>query len=916
MVYHINQLLKEFKFLLNPKLIVLVLLILVLLVNIPVVNATSVPNCINITGYSRDAGRNVISIHSDGSCCTESVPCTPTDIVDTLGVANSYYSKIQDANLIQFRNPVIIGNGYIEDSGNTVYFEALGWLLQLGDQSSAGYDDGYIMIESEANVSFGNITEDGNPLSGTTFHSYTPDQSPLCQSAAICVEDDSTVNFYDSAFIRFDSYQAAGYQRNNIVASPGAIMDINRLSYSASGSWARDCSTNLPILYVSEDTTMNDYAFYNARYGIEYNGEPDSVFTNLYIHDACSGIRICTYNGSVRGYQAEANVYDIRLGGHNIHLIDSTIDPDATQWDACGGSDTSYGNRFLKQQSSYNIVIKDTSDQGIGDLNITSLDLRGDEEFDVYTYSNGSIDEQILLYRYVHPDSTGIENCQSLYGAGGSSSNCIKYIYTPHTFYLKKYGYKFVKSVVGMTNAANLGQLIEINPYVSKSESAAKTQTGITYTEPTKVEWDDNETETVSSQTITLNNYPIVQSEFFGLYNTSSQKSTFLNGSKIPVSDYVIYWENGTVWFSSSNYNTIGVRAVYYYGGSIQITENHSMQDIYEYMQANRSDVLTTDTGEIYTCYVDIILGNDTSFAGINETSIKTLNFEDGFGFTADEAHGFTRNIESNTWDFYWRGGTENGTFYRKYDYDLEVTDTGGTGLSGVNFTLKNKFGQDVIVNYTNGTGNYGPELLTYATYINTTGSTATTQGPFTLYLKKYTYIFTKSLRAISTKTSDEFQLQDNPFVTLSETAAKALTSINFTEPYMVNFGDEFHTTFLDSGYTVRLDNYPVVQSEFIAVFSDDGSTNTSLGRVTGVPATGQYNISWAEGWDRGPNSPSMDREPPHPDTKSGIVIMPRSVRSLSASPVTATGRPSLFSRRYRMARSVPPCQLPQEYSG
>ena len=140
-------------------------------------------------------------------------------------------------------------------------------------------------------------------------------------------------------------------------------------------------------MYVFDNTEINDYVYYQGRYGIEYRGDPTSVFTNLKISRANAGIRICTYNGTIRGFEGIDNIYDVRLGEHNIHLIDSIIDPNSFDWDDCGTGSTADWMRFVMQQSSYNVDVKDTSNQPIQDVNITALDARGDEVFDEYTYS-------------------------------------------------------------------------------------------------------------------------------------------------------------------------------------------------------------------------------------------------------------------------------------------------------------------------------------------------------------------------------------------------------------------------------------------------------------------------------------------------------------------------------------------------
>ena len=57
----------------------------------------------------------------------------------------------------------------------------------------------------------------------------------------------------------------------------------------------------------------------------------------------------------------------------------------------------------------------------------------------------------------------------------------------------------------------------------------------------------------------------------------------------VPKGDYVIYYDNGTVSFVDG-YETTEVRPVYFSGGNITISENRSLSNIYDYMQAIQSN--------------------------------------------------------------------------------------------------------------------------------------------------------------------------------------------------------------------------------------------------------------------------------------------------------------------------------------
>ncbi|MFH0868551.1 MAG: MG2 domain-containing protein, partial [Candidatus Woesearchaeota archaeon] len=85
---------------------------------------------------------------------------------------------------------------------------------------------------------------------------------------------------------------------------------------------------------------------------------------------------------------------------------------------------------------------------------------------------------------------------------------------------------------------------------------------------------------------------------------------------------------------------------VYSYGGNITIVTGTaaanciSMQDLYDFMQANLSDVLTTVDGTAYTMYVNLIIGN-ASKGGCIVDSSASITFEDGYTYKFSTLGGY-----------------------------------------------------------------------------------------------------------------------------------------------------------------------------------------------------------------------------------------------------------------------------------
>src|SRR3989344_2206339 len=366
----------------------------------------------------------------------------------------------------------------------------------------------------------------------------------------------------------------------------------------------------------------------------------------------------------------------------------------------------------------------------------------------------------------------------------------------------------------------------------------AGNSTGIVFTPPTNVSF-GQEILTGCELNCTLAESPVTQSEYLVVYgwdgSNKEVKLTRVTDGPNANGEYNVTFATGRLDFfnNQSGYTVI---PVYSYGGQILINETRTLSEIYDFVQANLSGVFTTATGTTYDSFVDMVLGDDASPGVINETASRTVNFKEGFGWSAGSANGTAINVESDTWQFTWK--PDNGTFFRQYTYDLKVTDTGGTAIGNVSVGMVDLHGAPVFDANTLGTGSIPTQTYTYGTYKFTDGNAITLVGPFTQKVKFYAKNFVEFFKALTTKTSEETQLAANSFTTLANaTAASNQSGINYTVPLKVTYASGETEEVATDGLV--LDNTPITQSEFFNLY------NNSDGKKI---ASTEYTVDYATG--------------------------------------------------------------------
>ncbi|MCK4497055.1 MAG: hypothetical protein KAU24_02605, partial [Candidatus Aenigmarchaeota archaeon] len=787
---------------------------------------------------------------NNGTCCdTRSTACNFVDYDDSIP---------SSLKLIKVDNYIYnIPRTRIGDDVNTTWFETHNELIRL---------DFWFEVRERGHLISGAFVE-GGPQQGSvwnTYNNYSTEQ--ICDQAKMCARDDGSTDgvpggslyFYDS---RYQVYSST--ERNNIDAGSTATgidsggngtqyVEIRMLTVQRAFK-----HYNYVIVYLPGNSSVSDYAFFNGRYGIEISGIAEKPWDVLNIHDACAGVRVCYANGKVKNYVSYNSDLDIRIGYHNLYVIDSQINesllygnsqcPDSYQdaWDACGSGVSPGGtinDRWIMLQNTYNVKILDITGQPIENATVIGRDVRGDLVFNNLTYANGTIDEKVMNYRKYWNDSTSDPSTPVYLERAG---------YTPHKIDYKKYGKVFVKSISIFDEPRSLTQQLLDNNYINMTESEAKAQTGIIYAPPLNVNYSSNESETVSSGQITLDNSPIPQSEYLALFDESlpiEDTYTYQESKLISSTNYTVNYETGVVNISSG-YNGKMVRVVYYYGGNITITENKTLSNVYDYMQANLSDTFTTSTGTTYISYVDFILGNSSNEGRVVETDDRTLNIKDGYGFSAASGNGTTVNILSDTWNFTWF--SDNGTFFRKYTLDVTVQDPNGDPIENATVNLTDVNGNTVFVINTSSDGTIPQQEVTYALY-NYTGNE--TFSPFTLRVTKDPYTPYSAPLDLDRKTSltVTMSIPCNPdlnyeYEVLSGhdvNTNRSATAGNLTMVVLVKYGEDFtQTDDQEPGETQKKAQGPSETfKEFFDGFEDGLTSNWT---VIGDPGT--YNRTTAE---------------------------------------------------------------------
>ncbi|UCD07299.1 MAG: carboxypeptidase regulatory-like domain-containing protein, partial [Candidatus Aenigmatarchaeota archaeon] len=788
-----------------------------------------------------------------GACCTKAAPCTMQDICDTIGgrcaqTPSADLYNPEDTNVWMF----LVLFQIATQTNNDTWWVTENEVINIGGPSDMTPS---MRVSEGGNARFGNLTPSG-PQQGSTTQTYVTSQ--ICDQSAMCFRDFLYGNcsdngtaggkgyFYASNYISF----RVNNQRNNIDAGSPSTgitgscaglgtqhIDINRFTMQTSVPKTGDESNSI-ILYVPANTTLYDLASYNARYAMEMSGEPDEPLEVIRFQDARAGIRICYAAGSVKGYEGINNVDDIRMGGyHYLIAINSEINESKIDYSSCGSGSANASNdySYIIRKSTLNIDFKNATDDYLEDLTAAARILQGRIVFNKSTYANGTIDEQTLDFKKIHVLSA-------------VEANQDKADYTPHELYYRKYGYKYIKTSISMSNPITTSAVLYNNPCTVLNESNAAGQTGITYNTPTQYEFEDwtDSGDVGADDEIQLSGVPITQSEHFQILNIEGISAVRLVPmSVVSKSDYTINYDNGTIFFVDG-YETTNVTPVYFYSGNITISEDKNTSQVYDYMQALQvnytkgeeylTDVLTTtDDCATYTSYVYLILNG----SAINNTETeKKINTEDGYGFSATSYNGTTINIISDVWNFTWF--SDNGTFFRKYTINVRVQNASGDPIENATVQLNDTYSNTIFEINTSSSGTIPRQEVTHTQY-NYTGNR--TYSPFTITVSKTVYTTTSQPVDLDRKTELTITLSAPCDPNLNYTfdvisgnntiTNRSTTAGNLTMRVRVKYGNG---TVVGAGHNVTL---------YITKVGSGAGATWDSGRVLTTNASGEVNYSF-----------------------------------------------------------------------
>ncbi|PIV43335.1 MAG: hypothetical protein COS26_00685, partial [Candidatus Nealsonbacteria bacterium CG02_land_8_20_14_3_00_40_11] len=354
---------------------------------------------------------------------------------------------------------------------------------------------------------------------------------------------------------------------------------------------------------------------------------------------------------TVKNSILDRNITDVIAteNGRGVNLVN-------TQWGReydWNYTDSWDGTTQIKENYGYLPNFVDTAGSPVPGVEIKALDVFGDVQFAQTSGGSGEITEQTL------------KTWQAERTVSGTSTTD----FNPYTVTIKKYGKKFIEEAKTFAARTVETKQLETDTFTTLTEEQAQALTGITYTAPTKINWSDAETELVDvDNEIALNNTPITQSEFFGLYNNDAK-------TLIPSTDYAVNYVNGTVSFVAG-YASTTVRAVYSHGGQVTLTNGTStlsVDDLYAYLRLQKADVFTTVNGSDYTLYVDLVIGDETH-SGSLVSPTKSITFASGFSYAfkgmggyvdlgglvvsggTGSGGGLPLNISASTGSFYYPG--------------------------------------------------------------------------------------------------------------------------------------------------------------------------------------------------------------------------------------------------------------------
>ncbi|GIU68388.1 MAG: hypothetical protein KatS3mg001_238 [Candidatus Pacearchaeota archaeon] len=494
--------------------------------------------------------------------------------------------------------------GNVTDPLNTTFVKTTGESLSFNKQ---------LQLNFNATLISGQLTQGGSPFGGSTL-SFSGLDAVNQEEGEFYLKPGSKLRLYDTGVLHTITANNSNpfrlYWNGDVIAKASTLQNwytirflgsnntIDNLILTNMGEGFFPAATQIGVL-----TNIRPSGIQKG--GLMLEGNANSTITSLEVQEATNDILVQNYTGTT-------NLINANLNFSNINWTTGTF------------------SGKINRKYDYEPTVTDSAGIPISNTSMVLLDTRGEIIFDLFTDSLGKIPKQTITraiydYNFKTGDDRG-----------------------PHTLKIKKYGKTF-QSLAKQFSAATIETLqLTNNPFINRTEAQAKNQTGIKFNPPIRVPYGAEIYQNFNT-TGKLNNSPITQSEFFAVFGfdgvNENRKLTLVTGSPSANGEFSVNYATGELIFFNDQTGH-NVTPVYSYGGNITISTGTasqnciSMSNLYDYMQANLSDVITTVDGITYTMFVNLIIGNNTVGGCIVDPKASIV-FEDGYTYSFSPIGGY-----------------------------------------------------------------------------------------------------------------------------------------------------------------------------------------------------------------------------------------------------------------------------------
>ncbi|MBI4010595.1 MAG: hypothetical protein HY361_05465, partial [Candidatus Aenigmarchaeota archaeon] len=496
--------------------------------------------------------------------------------------------------------------GNLTDRINKTFVKTTGESIDFGKQ---------VVMYANSTLIVGELTNGSNPFSGSTLSSSGTDANSS-NEGQFHMKDGSEFRLYDSILL----HKTAANNSNQWKLFLYGNVKSKRSSFE---SW-------YTIRLLGANNSLEDIVLTNVGEGLypatSQIGTLNTIKSRKTQEDGL--FLVDNVNVTITSLEiAETTKDDIKVQNYNgtANLINPVINFTSINWSP---NSSSIFTGKINRKFDYTLTVADSTGAAIANSSVVIRDVRGEVLFNNMTGTDGKIPTQTItqaIFDY------------SIQSGDARGAHLVK---------LKKYGKAFTDVVKEFSAATVDVTQLPANSFTTLSETLARNVSGILLYPPREVAY-GGETWTSFNTTGRLNNTPITQSEFFAVFGfnnvSNNTKLTLVTDTPDANGEYSAAYDTGILTFFN-NQSGKQVTPVYSYKGNVTlvngVTTCLSMSQIYDYLQANLSDVLKTVDGVTYTSYVDLIVGNSTTGGCIKDVNAK-LEFADGYTYSFSNIGGY-----------------------------------------------------------------------------------------------------------------------------------------------------------------------------------------------------------------------------------------------------------------------------------